>query len=1258
MANTIKVKINGAEITTAAGKTILDVARENGVEIPTLCYDPRLPAVGSCLLCVVEVEGFAKLVLSCTTEAREGMVITTDNERVYKARKDALDMLMSNHFADCRGPCYEKCPIDVDVQGYLALAHAGRHYEALELIRSTNPFPLVCGRVCVRYCEAACRRREVDESAVGINFVKRYVSDLENDNLPKPAVPPSNGHKVAIVGGGPAGLTAAYFLARAGYKVKVFDAQPKLGGMLRYGIPDYRLPQETLDKEIQYITDHGVDVETNKRLGKDFSLDDLKAQGFEAIYLALGAQKAKPMRIKNEDTPGVVGGVDFLGEVKKAAAPPELKGTVVVVGGGNTAIDAARTALRCNAAKVQVLYRRTAEEMPADPEEVQDALDEGVEIKYLVAPMEVVRGENGSLKALRCQKMTLGEPDASGRRRPVPLEGSEEDVPCNMIIAAIGQDVDLTGLRGNAMGDVKSTKWETIIVEKDAYATNVPGVFAGGDAESGPMAAADAIGAGRKAAYTIDKYIQTGKLVPAYKEFLSKKTNLSELPADFFAKYEKTHRSHTVKDDPATRISTWTELDHGVTAESAKHETERCLSCGCSAVFTCDLKRYAGEYAADQKRFSGKVKKYKVDDRHPYITLDPNKCILCGKCVRLCADLQMVSALGFINRGYDMIVRPSMEKPLQNTTCISCGNCIEVCPTGAIDFALDVKKPGPWRTTESESLCGYCGVGCRLVFNKKNDDVWYVTAKKESRFVNGELCMRGRFGNRYILTDMRLREPHIIEGGKRIPTNMAAAQKKLVEGLKAVADKHGAGSVAFFISPKASNEEVMLVERLARGVFKTNNIASLYDTARNDEDRDLYAGFGLTASTLSRRQLERADVIVVINSDVTRENPVLGFSIKRAAKRGAALVCVSSTESELTAHSALRLDGKRGTNATLLSAAANYIIKNNLLDRAFIDARTEGYEEFAKTVNVSADKAEKATGVEKEKIEKFANLIADPAKSVVFVYNIDSALERSGGDLQMIANILLLTGKIGKENNGIMFAHEHSNYQGHKDLSAHADAVSQSPRFKGASFSGARSLMELRQMIAERKIKGLFIFGEDFAINREYAELMGQAEFVGVVDMFETETTRAANVAIPGSAYFEQEGSATSAERRVTAFKRVFEPPAGKTGFEVLSGVYALAAGRAEPTLEDARAMIAEANPYYAPIKTIGETGSFLWSDGGDGNGGELLFAKEFARENGKAKFVAVSDAAKQFDRRPACFSTIDRLFDAQWKRMLAGRRA
>jgi formate dehydrogenase major subunit len=1228
--NNIKLTIDGKEITTPAGQTILAVCRENGIDIPTLCYDPRVPAYGSCLVCVVEVEGRKNLALSCTTEAQDGMVVFSQNEKVFNARKNALEMLASNHFADCRGDCYQACPANIDVQAYLAQAKAGEHKAALETIRETNPFPMVCGRVCVRYCEGACRRKDID-NPVAINFVKRYASDLENDNLEKPTVAPANGKKVAIVGGGPAGMSAAFYLAKKGYGTKVFEMHDKLGGMLRWGIPDYRLPQEVLDKELQYIIDHGVEVQTHSKLGRDFSLDELKKQGFDAIFLAMGAQKAKKMRVKNEEADGVLSGIGYLEDVKKKGAP-KMSGTVLIVGGGNTAIDAARTALRCNADEVRILYRRTRKEMPADEIEVEDALEEGVIIDFLVAPQEVIT-ENGKLKSLRCQKMELGEPDASGRRRPVPVEGSDYDIDCTCIISAIGQDCDLTGIENETLGEIEVTKWDTIVADEKTFATNIEGVFSGGDVATGPAAAIDAIGAGHKVATVIDRYLQKGAILPAWKEFVSKTASLGELPASYWTQFAKMERSKMRQTNAGTRGSTFDEVDHGITAGDVPHETARCLSCGCSDVETCQLKEYCSEYDVDQKHYAGSVKKYDVDQTHPYLELDPNKCILCGRCVRTCDDLVGATALGYVNRGYDMIVRPALGRHLHETTCVSCGNCIDACPTGAITFRNPLEQP-MFPANQHKSICNFCGVGCELVVNKSNNSFWNVTAKETKPYHGGETCLRGRFLHRALMSDNRLTEVIVDMKSSDLTTGIKTATAEL----KKIADSTGPESLAVFVSPKATNEEIYLAQRLARQGFNTNNVASLYDLNHADDSDDLYHSLGTVATTTQDSTLENTDVILVMNAHPQKENPVLNFRLKRAAKRGAKLYTMSSAETDLSSFATSWLHSKKGSNTAILNAVIYELLKNKLYDNDFVRNRIDGFDDLSQQEKMTWSQAAEISGVGPDKLQELFADISDLNKSLVVVYNKDSVTEKSAGDLQAAVNILALTGRISKSGSGLLLSREHSNSQGHHDFAANPQAVEENSRLAGfcSDIKGARSLTELREMLLGGKIKGIITIGEDFSIDPSFEKAFSQADYTVCIDSHKSGTSENAKVAIPSAVYLETNGSVTSQDRKVTKFNAVFDSPAKTNGHQVLAALLKEAAKTDLSSLEEVRKEMVDMQPLYSDWLQNENGQSYYW--------GKDLLKNEFYTSTKKAKLKPADDTVAVSSTARACFSPIDKV--------------
>lgn len=466
-------------------------------------------------------------------------------------------------------PCQNTCPAGVDVPVYIDYIRQGKMVEAYQTVKKDNPFVVVCGRVCHHPCEARCRREQVDR-ALAIRALKRFCADYTlnlNGQRPKEKPVADKAKKVAIVGAGPSGLTAAYYLGKQGYKVTVFEALPVAGGMMAVGIPEYRLPKDVLNKEIDTIKELGVEIRTNCALGKDFTLADLKAQGYEAIYIAIGAHKDQKLGIPGEDKKGVWSGVEFLRELALNGGVADVKGkSVVVVGGGNVAIDAARSSLRMGAKEVTIVYRRRQEDMPALRDEVEEALHEGVKLITLAAPLKVLG--DGAVSGLECQRMKLGEFDKSGRRRPIPEEGSEFVVPCEVVIAAIGQTPDVGSIKVDGLA---VTRAGTIAVEEDTLGTGIPGVYAGGDCVSGPATVVEAIAAGKKAASAIDKMLGgTGQVVvdmPVVRvidrEIIEEPTPRVDLPTL----------------PVGQRLGGFVEVEQGYTLEDAMKEAARCLRC-------------------------------------------------------------------------------------------------------------------------------------------------------------------------------------------------------------------------------------------------------------------------------------------------------------------------------------------------------------------------------------------------------------------------------------------------------------------------------------------------------------------------------------------------------------------------------------------------------------------------------------------------------------------------------------------------------
>ena len=632
----ITITVDDKDIKAKRRQTILEAARSAGIYVPSLCYYPGLKPLPqvipdeACQLCIVEVNG--NLVLSCSTPVSEKMVVKTVTPKIrelqqktllailvrqptdicfekrdcelqkaidYIGLKDipvhiprSLPPLEDNPFfgrdsnfcilcnrclrvcEEIRGlgviepafPCYKACPAGIDIPRYIRLIAKGRPSAALAVIREKVPFPAVLGRVCAAPCQEECRRGLDVDKALHIRMLKRFAADNSDDSWKKQAkFLPSTGKSVAVVGAGPAGLTCAYYLAKLGHKVTVFEALPQPGGMMRVGIPEYRLPRDILRSEIDEIEKMGVEIKLNTRID---SLDSLFQEGYQAIFLAIGAHKEMKLGVEGEELLGVIGCVEFLRQFN-LGEKVKVGDKVGVIGGGNVAIDSARAALRLGAKKVTIFYRRTKNEMPAQQEEVEQALEEGVEIIFLVAPSKIIK-RNGNLN-LELIRMELGEPDSSGRRRPVPIKGSEFNASLDTLIAAIGEQPDVP-----AGFQVELGRGNVLKVKED-LSTSRNGIFAGGDCESGPALVINAIDAGRKAAQSIDRYLGgRGDITECLVSAEEAVAWLEEAPTG--------ERLATVSYlAPETRIHALSEIEQGMTWETAVAEAQRCLQCNAIA---------------------------------------------------------------------------------------------------------------------------------------------------------------------------------------------------------------------------------------------------------------------------------------------------------------------------------------------------------------------------------------------------------------------------------------------------------------------------------------------------------------------------------------------------------------------------------------------------------------------------------------------------------------------------------------------------
>ena len=634
-----RLNIDGKEVKGLPGQTILEVARENDIFIPTLCYDERTEIYGACGLCVVELEGNPKLWKACATEITDGMVIMTDTERVIESRRTNLELLISNHTGDCKAPCMKACPAGTDCQGYVGLVANGEFEKANELIKDRIPLPASIGRVCPHPCEDACRRGLVDEP-ISIAAIKRFAGDydLASEENFIPDMAELTGKSVAIIGGGPMGLSAAYFLRQKGHDVTIFDAMPKLGGMMRYGIPEYRLPKEVLDAEIDIIESMGVEIIPNTKIGEDISFDTVRAD-YDAVLVGIGAWVSTGVHCKGEDADGVIGGIDFLRRIVRNEHI-DFGRKIAIVGGGNTAMDACRSAVRLGAEKVYNIYRRTKNEMPADGIEIEEAEEEGVIFKNLTNPIEIKKDGKGHVKQVILQVMELGEPDASGRRKPVPVEGKTETLDVDNVILAIGQAVDASAF------DLDKTKKGAVAYDPKTYMTSVPGVFAGGDCGNDKISiAVEAIADARKVSECIDAYLD-GEDMEYVAPFFVERTDVTE---EMFEDRERLCREKADQLTAAERRDNFTEVVYnGLTPEQAVKDASRCLECGCHDYFECKLIDFANQYNVEPDRLAGEKSVIEFTDDHPFIVRDPNKCILCGLCVRACDEVMGIGALGLV----------------------------------------------------------------------------------------------------------------------------------------------------------------------------------------------------------------------------------------------------------------------------------------------------------------------------------------------------------------------------------------------------------------------------------------------------------------------------------------------------------------------------------------------------------------------------------------------------------------------------------
>ncbi|WP_428772731.1 formate dehydrogenase subunit alpha [Vibrio sp.] len=1253
--STIKITIDEQVYSADNSLSLLDIATLEQIEIPSLCGLNKSGEKVPCDLCVVEIAGQG-IQRACETTAAEGMAITTQSAELSQRRQQALSRILSDHYADCQAPCQTACPAGVDVQSYLFHIAQNDHHKAVEVIKRTLPLPLSIGRVCPAFCETECRRGLVEEP-VAIRQLKRHAADIDLE-AQESYVPPkkaAKGKSVAIIGSGPGGLTCGYYLTNEGYDVTVFESMPKAGGWLRYGIPEYRLPKNILDREIDLICTNGMQIHTDTKLGEDFTLTDLTQQ-FDAVCLAIGASQAVEMEYPGSDLDGCYLGVDYLKDyVTDRHYTTGQK--VAVIGGGNTAIDCARTAVR-DGADTTLIYRRTRDEMPAEDYEILEAEHEGVKFHFLTNPVENLADANGRVSEIKLEKMALGEPDASGRCRPEPT-GEFFTEAFDTVISAVSQKPDVSFLEKETI-ELPISRWLTQQSDDNTMHSGVENIFSIGDFRRGPATAIEAVADGRVAAEAIDRFFNgTMEHIPVKPFNSQKERQLKQVAPEQYQTLQKAVRAVMPELSTEQRELSFAEVETGFNNLEAIREAERCLECGCQANTDCQLRDYATEYqVSSDDLFQPDRQKFAVDSSSEFIVFDANRCISCGQCVQACNEQGVHGVLSFMkNPDGSSANRPECRPGFDgganmgDSNCVQCGACVQVCPVGALVDARDKSQGRIEMLKPVNTICTYCGVGCNLTMyvNEQNNQIKYVQGVNDSPVNQGMLCVKGRFGFDFISSPERLTTPLIRKGGQLQPASWQEAIQLVADKFAGIKQAHGGDALAGFSSAKTTNEDNYAFQKFIRRELGTNNVDHCARLCHASTVTGLEASLGSGAMTNDIPSIRHSDLIFIIGSDTTAAHPIIASHIKQVLRSGQARLIVADPKRvDIADHAQLYVAHRPGTDVMLLNGIMQQIIKNGWHNSDYIDERVDGFEELKAEVMrdaYSPDKVELVTGVPAAQLIEMAQMIGTASRTAVY-YSMGITQHTTGHDnVRSIANLQLLCGNIGIEGGGINPLRGQSNVQGACDMGAlpnnypgyqkvyHPQVqakFAQAWNKPDLSTESGLTLTEIIDAACHGGVKGLYVMGENPVLsdpNQSHViEALETLDFLVVQDIFLTETAQYADVVLPSCSFAEKSGHFTNTERRVQRLNPAVQPPGeAKEDWWIIQQI-ALAMGSdwQYQSVRDITAELTTVTPQYAGISwdRVGRTGLQWPCRDQDHPGTRVMHQQQFIR--GKAEMVAV----------------------------------